>query len=108
MDDALWPLHQFSTEARELYWPSKIERIRCPSAIEFYRDYVSTNTPVIITGLFHSWPCLERWSSNYLKEKFGSGIVSVDITPNGRGDCVVDDVFVQPEQRQIGFGSLTS
>jgi hypothetical protein len=50
------------------------------------------------------WP-IEKWSHEYLKQSFGNGIVSVDVTPNGKGDCVIDGkYFVQPEQIKLEFG----
>lgn len=55
--------------------------------------------------MLESWPCLEKWSCEYLKREFGEGQISVDITPDGHGDCVIDGkMFLQPEQRQMKFG----
>jgi hypothetical protein len=55
--------------------------------------------------MIDDWPALTKWSHNYLKEQFGEGVVSVDMTPNGIGDCVIDGkYFVQPEQVKMKFG----
>lgn len=106
----------------ELYWPKQIQRIRNPTPLQFYRDFVSPNIPVIIEGFIYlyyfsnaiktnlkgmmdSWPALTKWNHEYLKNSFGKGKVSVDITPNGKGDCVIDGkYFVQPEQFPMEFG----
>ncbi|KAJ9506171.1 hypothetical protein QJQ45_016506 [Haematococcus lacustris] len=34
------------------------------------------------------WPALKRWSSAYLCRKAGAALVTVDLTPSGRGDAV--------------------
>lgn len=55
--------------------------------------------------MMDSWPALTKWNHEYLKNSFGKGKVSVDITPNGKGDCVIDGkYFVQPEQFPMEFG----
>eukprot|EP00466_Bigelowiella_natans_P020829 jgi/Bigna1/71771/fgenesh1_pg.17_\ len=73
------------------------------TALEFHRDYVSKNIPVILTGCLHDWPALKRWNLPYLSEKLGSQQVTVDITPDGRGDSVSEDGqrFVIPATRKM-------
>lgn len=67
---------------------------------------MATSTPVILTGMLNSWPCLEKWNCEFLGKTNGDLVVSVDVTPAGHGDCVIDDkTFVQPEQRQMRLGS---
>lgn len=68
---------------------------RMPSPSDFFRDYVATGTPVVISG--GASACLkasrDAWDDlASLAGRGGSGDqkVTVDFTPNGRGDCVVD------------------
>eukprot|EP01129_Flabellula_baltica_P008790 TRINITY_DN3524_c0_g1_i1.p1 TRINITY_DN3524_c0_g1~~TRINITY_DN3524_c0_g1_i1.p1 ORF type:complete len:334 (-),score=66.74 TRINITY_DN3524_c0_g1_i1:15-971(-) len=91
-----------SEEINDFYWPRTIRRIRMPTPLEFYRDYVSMNKPVIIVDGFH-WDALEKWNHAYLKETMQGVAVSVDITPDGHGDCIVDGKFVQPQQVTMDF-----
>ncbi|CAM9885504.1 unnamed protein product, partial [Scytosiphon promiscuus] len=80
------------------FWQSPSAGVRrlesMPSPSEFFRDYVATSTPVIITG--GASACLkdERHCWGDLSSMVGRGSgdleVTVDFTPDGRGDCVVD------------------
>lgn len=45
----------------------RIERVDRPSIQSFYTDYLSTGTPVILTGCMQHWPALTRWSPRYFK-----------------------------------------
>jgi hypothetical protein len=56
--------------------------------------------------MLDSWPCLQSWTCSYLREKLSDHSLSVDVTPDGHGDCVVDGNFVQPEQRTMKFGIM--
>ena len=38
-----------------------------PSSLEFYRDWVSPNKPVVIKQAFKDWPALECWDQHYLR-----------------------------------------
>jgi jumonji domain-containing protein 7 len=60
---------------------------------------------------------MERWSLDYLADAMGDTKVSVNVTPDGRGDALLstrgwtvsgtgdeetpDEVFVQPEERTM-------
>lgn len=39
-------------------------------------------------GAIDHWPALHRWTPQYLRDKIGNIPVTVDVTPNGRGDAV--------------------
>uniref|UniRef100_A0A6B2LBV2 JmjC domain-containing protein n=1 Tax=Arcella intermedia TaxID=1963864 RepID=A0A6B2LBV2_9EUKA len=96
-----------STEVKELYWPSQIGRITEPDPLTFYRNYVSMGIPVILCGMMESWPAMKLWDLDYLKDTFGESPISVDITPTGHGDCVVDGTyFVQPMQKKMKLGDV--
>eukprot|EP00752_Nemacystus_decipiens_P010892 g9685.t1 len=68
---------------------------RMPSTSDFFRDYVATSTPVIISGGASTCLKASRGAWEDLPSLAGRGgagklEVTVDFTPNGRGDCVVD------------------
>ena len=104
-----------SREVRELV--SHVPRIHSPSPIGFLRDHVSSNRPAVITGAFDDWPAMERWNLDYLADAMGDAKVSVNVTPDGRGDALLStdgwtvsglgddempgEVFVQPEEREM-------
>eukprot|EP00961_Rhodomonas_salina_P095065 1278828-Rhodomonas_salina.1 len=48
-----------------------------------------------------SWPAMRKWDDDYLCEKFGERKISINVTPNGRGDAVKDGFFVMPEERSM-------
>jgi jumonji domain-containing protein 7 len=104
--DFAWKM--LSLESRELYW-NDIPRISFPiSPLEFYREFVSQNRPCIITGAIKSqWPAIRLWNNDYLRQKAGNVEVTVDVTPDGFGDHVVDDkYFVKPLQEKMKFGDF--
>jgi len=92
---------------------------------------------VIIRGLIDDWRALHCWSDlEYLKQRVvqgsqgkmsfsysslsssclisyieGDDLITVDVTPNGKGDCVMknDDgglVFTKPEERRMRFSDF--
>lgn len=82
-----------------------------PTPLEFYRDYVAANKPVIITNAFDDWPAMKLWDLQYLRMKAGSLTISADLTPSGHGDCITEKdgkrYFVKPLQQKIRFGSVS-
>ncbi len=102
------PFQCLSQEARELYLESHISRINVPSALVFYRDYVSRNKPVIIQGALESWSALSKWNNpEYLRHQLGDTPVTIDITPDGYGDCVkLHKYFVTPLEEKMPFNSF--
>jgi hypothetical protein len=51
------------------------------------------------------WPAIQKWTNDYLRQKAGHVEITVDVTPNGFGDHVVDDkYFVKPLQERMKFG----
>ncbi|KAG2450153.1 hypothetical protein HYH02_000255 [Chlamydomonas schloesseri] len=56
--------------------------------MRFASEYVQRNKPVIITGALEGWKALRLWGERYLtNHAVGSTVVTVDVTPNGRGDA---------------------
>ncbi|XP_074660399.1 bifunctional peptidase and (3S)-lysyl hydroxylase Jmjd7-like [Tubulanus polymorphus] len=93
-----------AVESRELYIPESVRTLRdVPSPLEFYRDYVAVNKPVIIDHVIDHWPALSKWDVPYLRDKIGDVEVTVSVTPNGLADAVYDGRFVTPEERSMKF-----
>ena len=100
-------VEKLSKESRELYLCEEVPRLEGPpSALEFVRDWVSPNLPVIIQGGFDQWPARKKWTVEYLKETVGWKEVTVAVTPNGYADAVVGDKFVMPEERLMMFSEF--
>ncbi|XP_028294165.1 bifunctional peptidase and (3S)-lysyl hydroxylase JMJD7 isoform X6 [Gouania willdenowi] len=77
-----------------------------PDPLLFYRDWIGPNRPCIIRNACSHWPALNKWTNEYLREKVGSKVISVAITPNGYADAVLGDRFVMPEERQMSLSSV--
>jgi hypothetical protein len=117
----------------DLYVPSEIARIPCPTPLEFLREYVMKNRPVIITDAASHWPALSKWTNEYIKGTHWSPLLScrlcsinasrvfplpdalkdqevtVALTPNGRADAptVIDGkkYFVLPHEMRMRIGT---
>ena len=100
-----------------------MERI---SAVEFLREYVNKNVPVILTDVAVHWEAYKQWDLNYLRETLGDTRVTVSQTPNGRADAVLDlqatqypivddqerrdlpkEVFTMPHDQEMPFNAFT-
>ncbi|XP_042338789.1 bifunctional peptidase and (3S)-lysyl hydroxylase Jmjd7-like [Plectropomus leopardus] len=100
-------LAEFSLEAHDLYLGAAVSYLdEPPEPLLFYRDWIAPNKPCIIRNAFSHWPALSRWTPQYLREKVGSKVISVAVTPNGYADAVNSDRFVMPEERQMNFSSV--
>ena len=56
--------------------------------------------------MMENWPAMQKWTNSYLKQKAGNAEVTVDVTPSGYGDHVVDDkYFVNPLEKKMKFGT---
>lgn len=124
-DAHFWGL---ARETRELYVSAEVPRLSgAPDPLTFLRDYVAANRPVIIENAIAHWPALRRWTHAYLASTLGDCLVSVNVTPNGHGDAVVEcgasgsghcadghatesppppSLFVMPERRRMPFSQF--
>ncbi|KAJ3681605.1 hypothetical protein LUZ60_014178 [Juncus effusus] len=101
------------TEARDLINLSDsgeaaagVERLELPpSPLQFLRDYVSPNKPVIISAAAtRHWPAIagHLWSDDaYLRSALRDHSVSVHLTPDGRADALVPS----PSDNNLCFAS---
>ncbi|RLN87204.1 hypothetical protein BBJ28_00006568 [Nothophytophthora sp. Chile5] len=81
------------------------------SPLRFHREFVSRNVPVVLTNAMTSpqWEhALSAWQDDaYLEAKAGDTSVTVDVTPFGLGDAVLElpghhrELFVMPEEREM-------
>lgn len=100
------PLEQcfddLASEARELYLDTAVPVLsHTPSPVEFYRQYVSSNKPVVLSDFSTQWPALRKWTHDYLRQEIGDLGVTVAVTPNGYADAVNEGYFVMPEERHL-------
>lgn len=96
-------LRVLSKEAREFYFSSNVAEINeVPTPLEFYRDWVASNRPVIFRGAIQDWPAIKKWRDNqYFRDAIGEKEVTVSVTPTGYADAAVGENFVMPEERRI-------
>jgi len=100
-------LENLSQEAKELYLGNQIPTINfVPEPLQFYRDYVSQNRPVIIKQGVGHWPALHKWTNKYLEDQLGELQVTVTATPNGYADAPDGDYFMMPEERQMSMSQF--
>lgn len=52
----------------ELYLRSDVPVVASSiSPLEFYRDWVATNLPVLIKGAVNKWPAIKKWNLQFLR-----------------------------------------
>ena len=66
-----------------------VPRISTPTPLGFLRNFVSANRPCVVQGAFDHWPARTRWTTAYLRRAMGTKDVSVNVTPDGRGDALL-------------------
>ncbi|XP_048006768.1 bifunctional peptidase and (3S)-lysyl hydroxylase JMJD7-like isoform X1 [Leguminivora glycinivorella] len=101
--DALNVLHE---ESSDLYLGEGLSETRALEPLEFFREYVSKNIPVIIRGACDSWPATNKWNADYFRKTIPDKKVTVAVTPNGLADGItVNDVgkeyFVMPYEAEM-------
>ncbi|XP_070565447.1 bifunctional peptidase and (3S)-lysyl hydroxylase JMJD7-like [Ptychodera flava] len=95
-------------EAGELYLHHEVPILKkTPSPLEFHREWVCANRPVIVEDVMRDWPALGLWKdTDYLRNKIGEKVVSVAVTPNGYADAVCGNYFVMPEEKLMKFSTF--
>ena len=83
-----------SREVRDLSCARAVPRVDGSGGVDalaFLRDHVARNSPCVISNAIDHWPALTRWKDpSYLADVMGDAVVSVNVTPNGRGDALLD------------------
>lgn len=55
-------------EAKDLYLGQRIQELfEVPTSLDFLRDYVAKNVPVIIRSGSLGWPAITKWNSHYFR-----------------------------------------
>jgi len=104
MEEIQEALIELSREARELYLGTSVPELHnAPSPLEFYRDWVSPNLPVVIRGGASHFPALNSWTPDILRSRIGHAKVTVAVTPDGLADAPKGDQFVMPEERSMNM-----
>jgi [protein]-arginine 3-hydroxylase / protease len=62
-----------------------IERVGALSSREFQRQFVATETPVILTRMIDDWPAKGKWSKEYFRRHHGAVNVSVEVLERDLG-----------------------
>lgn len=105
--DLLGSFLHLSNEYHQLVMPSNIARISTPSTftekLNFQREFISRNVPVVITNGVSDWNALSNWSTDYLRKRLDDFSVLVAITPSGRADSVQADRFLLPDTKMMTF-----
>lgn len=81
----------------EVYDFTRIPRVSHLSEREFLEKYYAANRPVIVEDVVREWPACSKWTLGFLKERFGTEVVSFQ---RGRGadhrDAFVDHTRSAP------------
>ena len=90
-----------SREAREL---TALQSVRVVAGGAAARRELRRGTPLLVRGACRHWPACAKWADDeYLARAGGDAPVTVDWTPDGRADAVVDSEgakrFAQPLQQ---------
>ncbi|XP_068624929.1 bifunctional peptidase and (3S)-lysyl hydroxylase Jmjd7 [Battus philenor] len=93
-------------ESTALYLGNTISEIDNIEALQFQREYVTRNIPVIVRGGCSNWPATLKWNMNYFRENFSNKQVTVAMTPNGLADGITEDKngvehFVMPYEVEM-------
>ena len=56
-----------------------VDTVETISPEDFKKNYLDPRKPLIIKGLTKEWPAREKWTNDYLKEKYTDYIVSKEL-----------------------------
>lgn len=56
-----------------------VPRLHCPSLQHFRKHYLIPQTPVILEGVADHWPCMKKWSLEYIQAIAGCRTVPVEV-----------------------------
>jgi hypothetical protein len=107
-------LRRLQSDTQDFWAPlHSIRRVDASSLspVQFHREFVSRNVPVVLLNAMNSpqWQrAMTNWQNDeHLVAKAGSHPVTVDVTPFGFGDAVLElpghheELFVMPEEREM-------
>ncbi|KAK6184339.1 hypothetical protein SNE40_006829 [Patella caerulea] len=100
-------IDSLTAEANELYLDQTVPVLDSPpTPLQFYRDFIAPNKPVVIRNLINHWSALRKWGPSYFRETIGNLQVTATVTPNGYADAIHDGKFVMPEERLMSMSSF--
>ncbi|KAM9583734.1 bifunctional peptidase and arginyl-hydroxylase JMJD5 isoform 1-T5 [Trichechus inunguis] len=56
-----------------------VPRLHCPSLEYFKKHFLVPERPVILEGVANHWPCMKKWSLEYIQEIAGCRTVPVEV-----------------------------
>lgn len=56
-----------------------VPRLRCPSLQHFQKHFLVPGRPVVLEGVADHWPCMKKWSVDYVREVAGCRTVPVEV-----------------------------
>lgn len=56
-----------------------VPRLHCPSLQYFKKHFLVPGRPVILEGVANHWPCMKKWSLEYIQEVAGCRTVPVEV-----------------------------
>nr|XP_010959298.1 bifunctional peptidase and arginyl-hydroxylase JMJD5 [Camelus bactrianus]XP_045377073.1 bifunctional peptidase and arginyl-hydroxylase JMJD5 [Camelus bactrianus] len=56
-----------------------VPRLHCPSLQYFQKHFLVPGRPVILEGVADHWPCMKKWSLEYIQEVAGCRTVPVEV-----------------------------
>ncbi|XP_074053506.1 bifunctional peptidase and arginyl-hydroxylase JMJD5 isoform X2 [Macrotis lagotis] len=56
-----------------------VPQLQCPSLEFFRKNYLVPQKPVILEGIANHWPCMRKWSLEYIQEIAGFRTVPVEV-----------------------------
>ncbi|XP_026320087.1 uncharacterized protein LOC113230391 [Hyposmocoma kahamanoa] len=85
----------------DLCLPGEVAETDSLEPLEFHREYVAKNIPVILRGGCAKWLATQKWNAQYFRELMPNKKVEVAITPNGLADGIAQNTdgteyFVTP------------
>ncbi|CAG0887506.1 unnamed protein product [Cyprideis torosa] len=90
---------------RHLCYGSHIrETNSIPDPLEFYREFVAKNCPLVLRGVFREWQAVKQWDLDWFRRSpLGEKDVTVAVTPSGYADAIDEPsgLFMLPEERRM-------
>nr|XP_021516006.1 lysine-specific demethylase 8-like [Meriones unguiculatus] len=65
--------------APEVVLERVVPRLRCPALQYFRKHFLVPGRPVILEGVADHWPCMKKWSLQYIQEIAGCRTVPVEV-----------------------------
>ncbi|XP_063790703.1 bifunctional peptidase and arginyl-hydroxylase JMJD5 [Pseudophryne corroboree] len=62
-----------------LHLENTIPTVHCPSLEHFKQNYLAPQRPVILEGVIDHWPCMRKWSVEYIQKVAGCRTVPVEL-----------------------------